>query len=89
MWNTSGAKIKHFNYNVSRASCKSWEKLEKAINRYIDLLKKEAKLWTTKWIIKTKVKAESRLKKYWVKNAKIEDTLAKRWLKDLVSNINK
>lgn len=89
MWNTSGAKFKHFNYNVSRARRKSWKKLEKATNRYIDLLKKEAKEWSTKWISKTKEKAESRLKKFWIKNTKIESTLERRWLKDLASNINK
>ena len=84
MWNTSGAKYKHMFYNVSRARKKSGEKNKKAIEWYIDLLKKESKQWTTKRIYKTKIKAEDRLKKYWITNAMISKALEKKWLKDLL-----
>jgi putative ABC transport system permease protein len=40
MGNTSGAKYKHMMYNVSRVSQKSGKKLENAIARYVDLIKK-------------------------------------------------
>ena len=88
MWNTSGAKIKHFNYNVSRARKKSWEKYTKAVDRYIDLLKKESKQGLTKRIANTKVKAEWRLKKFWIKKEKVTQVLERRGLKDLASNTN-
>ena len=64
MGNTSGAKYKHMMYNVSRASQKSGKKLEKAIARYIDLMKKEKAAGSeTKRIFKTREKANARLKK--------------------------
>lgn len=88
MWNTSGAKFKHFNYNVSRARKKSGEKYTKAVDRYIDLLKKESKQWLTKRISNTKVKAEWRLKKFWIKKEKINQVLERRGLQDLASNTN-
>ena len=54
MGNTSGAKYKHMMYNVSRTGKKSGKKLENAIARYVDLIKKENKQGETKWIYKTK-----------------------------------
>jgi len=84
MWNTSGAKYKHMMYNVSRVRRKSWDKLKKAIERYIDLLKKQAKQWDTKWIYKTKIKSQARLKKYWITDAMIAKALEKKGLKDLI-----
>lgn len=88
MWNTSGAKIKHFNYNVSRARRKSGLKYQKAVDRYIDLLKKESKQGPTKRIEKTKEKAQWRLKKFWIRKEKVNEVLERRWLKDLTSNTN-
>lgn len=81
MWNTSGAKYKHIMYNVSRTGQKSGKKLEKAIARYVDLAKKEAKQWETKWIIKTRARSEARLKKYWVTQKMIDVALEKKGLK--------
>jgi len=80
MGNTSGAKYKHMMYNVSRASQKSGKKLEKAIARYVDLIKKESDQGETKWIYKTKERAQARLKRYGVTQKMIDAALAKKWL---------
>lgn len=81
MWDTNGAKHKHIFYNVSRTWPKSGKKLEKAIARYVDLAKKEAKQWETKWIIKTRVRAEARIKKMGITQKMIDAALEKKWLK--------
>ena len=78
MGNTSGAKYKHMMYNVSRASQKSGKKLEKAIARYVDLIKKESNQGETKWIYKTKERAQARLKRYGVTQSMIDAALAKK-----------
>ena len=78
MGNTSGAKYKHMMYNVSRSSQKSGKKLEKAIARYVDLIKKEADQGETKWIYKTKERAQARLKRFGVTQKMIDEALAKK-----------
>ena len=78
MGNTSGAKYKHMMYNVSRASQKSGKKLEKAIARYVDLMKKEADQGETKWLFKTKERAQARLKRFGVTQTMIDAALAKK-----------
>jgi len=78
MGNTSGAKYKHMMYNVTRSSQKSGKKLEKAIARYVDLMKKEADQGETKRIYKTKIRAEARLKKFGVTQTMIDAALAKK-----------
>lgn len=78
MGNTSGAKYKHMMYNVTRASQKSGKKLEKAIARYVDLIKKEGNQGETKWLYKTKIRAEARLKRYGVTQKMIDAALAKK-----------
>jgi len=88
MWNTSGAKYKHMLYNVSRARRKSWDKLKKAIEWYILVLKKETLLGETKWVINTKKCAEARLKKMWITKNMVIETLERKGLKDLLSKIN-
>ncbi len=75
MWDTSGAKYKHMLYNVSWARKKSWNKLKNAIKRFISLIQKEKKRWSTKWIQKTRIKADARLKKYWVTQAMLDKEL--------------
>jgi hypothetical protein len=70
-------------YNVSRNSIKSGDKLKKAIERYVALLKKEAKE-ATKWVYKTKIKADARLKRYGITKAMIQKALEKKGLKDLL-----
>jgi len=83
MWDTSGAKHKHIFYNVSRHSKKSGDKLKKAINRYVSLLKREAKA-ATKWIYKTKIKADARIKKFGITKTMIQKALEKKGLTDLI-----
>ncbi len=79
MGNTSGAKYKHIMYNVSRTGKKSGKKLENAIGRYVDLIKKETKAGEeTKWIYKTKLRAQARLKRYGVTQKMIDEALAKK-----------
>ncbi len=80
MGNTSGAKYKHMMYNVSRVRQKSGKKLQKAINRYIDLVKKERHRGTTKWIIKTREKALARIKKMGITQKMLDEALTKRGL---------
>lgn len=88
MWNTSGAKYKHMLYNVNRSRRKSWDKLKKAIEWYILVLKKEVLLGETKWVINTKLASLARLKKMWVNKDMIIETLERKWLKNLLSKIN-
>jgi hypothetical protein len=78
MGNTSGAKYKHFFYNVNRARIKSGQKQRKAIDRYISLLKKEEAQGETKWIYKTKLQASARLKKYGITQKMVNQVLEKR-----------
>jgi len=52
-------------YNVNRSRRKSWDKLKKAIEWYILVLKKEVLLGETKWVINTKLASLARLKKMW------------------------
>lgn len=79
MGNTSGAKYKHMMYNVSRSSQKSGKKLEKAIARYVDLIKKENHQGEeTKWLYKTKIRAQARLKRYGVTQKMIDAALEKK-----------
>ena len=78
MGNTSGAKYKHMMYNVSRSSQKSGKKLEKAIARYVNLMKKESTQGETKWLYKTKIRAEARLKKFGVTQKMIDIALTKK-----------
>ncbi len=78
MGNTSGAKYKHMMYNVSWASVKSGKKKEKAIERYLDLAKKEAKQGLTKWIYKTKLRSAARLKKQGITQKMIDVAMAKK-----------
>lgn len=80
MGNTSGAKYKHMMYNVSRSSQKSGNKLEKALNRYVDLIKKETKQGETKWIYKTKERAQARLKKFGITQKMVDAALTKKGL---------
>lgn len=78
MGNTSGAKYKHMMYNVSRAGQKSGKKLEKAIARYVDLMKKESVQGETKRLYKTKERAQARLKRFGVTQKMIDAALAKK-----------
>jgi len=89
MWDTNGRKIKHFLKRLSWHSKKSSRKNENAIDWYILVLKKEAKLGSNdKWVIRTKQKAEARLKKYSIPMTKVQEVLETRGYKDLLSKIS-
>ena len=81
MGNTSGAKYKHMLYNPSWASIKSGKKPAKAVERYADLMKKQAKQGETKWIKKTMEKCQARIKKYGITQKKLDEVLVKKGIK--------
>ncbi|HRX64096.1 MAG TPA: hypothetical protein P5060_03275 [Candidatus Absconditabacterales bacterium] len=87
MGDTNGRKIKHFLVGLTWKKKKSGQKHKKAIERYILILKKEAKEGETKWIKNTKEKALNRLKKYGIPMRKVKEALDKKGLKDLSTKI--
>lgn len=67
---------------------KSSQKHENAIERYILVLKKEAKFGAEdKWVIRTKEKAIARLKKLGIPPVKVKELLEKRGYTDLLSKV--
>ena len=82
MWDTNGRKIKHFLVGLNWKKNKSGAKHKKAIERYILVLKKEAKEWETKRVKNTKEKALARLKKYSITMNQVKEALDRKWLKD-------
>jgi len=64
--------------NIKRV--KSWKKYQKAINWYIDLLKKEKKEWLTKRISNTRKNCIDRIKKYWISLNNINNCLKNKWM---------
>lgn len=87
MWDTNGAKYKHFTYNLNWAKKKSGDKYKKALDWYILVLKKEEKGLTPKWVEKTKPKVLARLKKYGIKEDKIKEAFERKGLKSLLKLI--
>jgi len=83
MGDTNGSKHKHILFNLNWVKKKSGHKYKKAMERYILILKKEAKEWETKWVKKTKEKARLRLKKYGIHMIKIQEMLESKGLKEL------
>lgn len=78
-------KPSHFFQNPNKKRKPSGFKYKKAIDWYIELLKKE-KAWTmAKWVEKTKVKANARLKKFGITKPMIQKVADRRWLTDLLS----
>ncbi len=57
--------------------------MKKAIERYISLLRKEAKE-ATKWVYKAKLRAEARIKKMGISEKQINDALERKGLKNLI-----
>jgi len=88
MWDTNGRKIKRFLVGLTRKKKKSGKKYKKAIDRYILILKKEAKGNEANRVKATKPRAKTRLKKYWITQEQIKKALEKKWLKDLIKNID-
>ncbi len=87
MWDTNGRKIKRFLVGLNWKKNKSGKKYKNAIERYILILKKEAKEGETKWIVDTKEKALARLKKYGITMKQVKEALDRKWLKDLSAKI--
>ena len=87
MWDTNGRKIKRFLVGLNWKKKKSGQKHKNAIERYILVLKKEAKQWQTKRVLITKEKALARLKRYWITMNQVKEALDRKWLKDLSSKI--
>lgn len=85
MGNGIREKYGRFTYNPNFSRTKSWEKYKKAMQWYVDLLVKEKKQWLTKWIIKTRVKADLRLKKYWITSSMLDKFIKEKGLSDLLS----
>lgn len=83
MGDTNGAKYKHILYNLNWVKKKSGRKYEKAMDRYIDILKKEAREGETKWVYKTKQQALARFKKYGITMDQVKAVMERRGLKDL------
>ncbi len=79
MWATNGAKHKHI--HPSWASIKSGKKPQKALQRYADLMKKQAKQGETKWIKKTMEKCQARIKKMGITQTKLDEVLTKKGIK--------
>ena len=75
--NQSG-KPEHIHQNLGRKRKKSGKKYEKTIAWYVSLLMREKKEGLTKWIAKTKLKAEARIKKYGISQAQLDKALAKK-----------
>jgi hypothetical protein len=78
MGDTSGAKHKHIFYNPSRHGAKSGKKPAKALQWYALLMKKQEKQGETKWIKKTMVKCQARIKKMGITAKKLDEVLAKK-----------
>jgi len=88
MWDTNGRKIKRFLVWLTRKNKKSGKKYKKAVDRYILILKKEAKGNEKNRVKATKPKALNRLKRYGIKQDQIKSTLEKKWLKELIKLID-
>jgi hypothetical protein len=87
MGNTNGGKFPRVLYNLNTVKIKSGDKYKKAMERYVDLLKKEEKSGSSKWTQKTKIKASARLKKYGITLTQMKEYVEHKWLKDLASKI--
>lgn len=68
-------KPEHIHQNLGRKRKKSGKRPEKAIKWYVSLIKREKKEWLTKWIEKTKIRAEARIKKFGISQAQIDKAL--------------
>lgn len=66
-----------------KTGCKN----EKAIDGYIDVLKKEAREGMTAWVKNAKLKAAAKLKKYGIPMTKVQEVLTSRGLQDLSSKV--
>jgi len=87
MWDTNWRKIKRFLVGLNWKKNKSGKKYKNAIERYILILKKEAKQWETKRVKDAKSKALARFKKYGITINQVKEALDRKGLKDLSAKI--
>ena len=88
MWDTNGRKIKHFLKAINMHRKKTEKKKKKAVDSYIDVLKKEEKQGQTAWVKNAKMKAAAKLKKYGIWQHQIQEVLERRGLSHLSSKIS-
>ena len=69
--NQSG-KPEHAFQNPNKKRKKSGKKYQKAIRRYASLIQREKKEGLTKWIQKTMIKCQARIKKYGITQAMLD-----------------
>ncbi len=84
MGNGIRVKKKHIFYNPNRKRPKSDVKYKKAMEWFVKVKKKTSKPGFEKWVDKTMVKVENRLKKYWITEEMLKEYLEKKWLIDLL-----
>ena len=84
MGNGIRVKKKHLFYNPNRKRPKSDVKYKKAMEWYILVKKKASKPWFEKWVEKTMIKVENRLKKYGITQDMLKEYLEKKWLENLI-----
>lgn len=82
---TENYKHKVF-YNISQIRVKSKRKPQKAIDWYIDLLKRQQTQWDTNRLVKTMPKAKARLKKYWITAQMVQKKIEHKWLTLFIMN---
>ena len=88
MWDTNGRKIKHFLKALNMHRKKTGLKNEKAVDSFINVLKKEEKEGETAWVKNAKMKAAAKLKKYGIWQHQIQEVLERRGLSHLSSKIS-
>jgi hypothetical protein len=86
-WITENYKHKVF-YNINNIRVKSKKKQQKAVNWYVDLLKRQDTFWQSKWLDKTFPKVLARLKKFWITSEMVKKKLDHKWLTLLSKYVN-
>lgn len=88
MGNWIRKKYKRIFYNLNTVKKKSWEKINKTMDFFLELMRKEQIKWENdKWIIKTKVKCNEKIKKYWITQSMLKNHLEKKWYLNLIDKI--
>ncbi len=85
MWDTNGRKIKRKLVKIQWKRKATNKKLQKAIEWYVLILKKQAKQGETNWVKDAKQKALARIKKYGIADYQIQEVFDRKGLSDLFS----
>ncbi len=85
MWDTNGRKIKRKLVKIQWKRKATNQKLQKAIDWYMLILKKQAKQWETNWVKDAKQKALARIKRYGIADYQIKEVFERRGMLDLLS----